>query len=967
MDGLHLAVLWAFAVAQPYFGVVRDSPAFFAVRGSEPVDIVVLAVGLVVLPPLALVGLEALAGLVSARLRWALHLGLVGLLAAAVLVPVLERITGRSQGALMLPLAALLGAGAAVAYARHEAVRSTLTVLSPAPLVFLVLFLLFSPVTKLVTGGEADAELAQVRSSTPVAFVVFDELPLTSLLGADGRFDAERYPNFAALARRSDWYRDTATVDSGTEHAVPAILDGRWPRAHDVPTLADHPHNLFTLLGRSHRVNAGEVITRMCPENVCGSREQENLGGRLRSLVSDSGVVVAHLLLPDDLRDGLPSISGRWQGFGDDVDPVGNGATDAAGGAGSGKAASFGRFGAAEHEDRSAAVRTFLRGIHPVAPGQRPPMHFLHVLLPHQPWQYLPSGRQYGDVTSGLGRTLDRWSSDPLGPVLHYQRHLLQAQYADRMLGDVLRRLREAGLFERSLVLVAADHGISFRRGQAPRVVSPATAGDIAPVPLLVKAPGQRAPRVHDVQIRTIDILPTIADHLGVRIPWPVDGRTARGATEDRRVVLHDAGGHAQPFTARWLRAHRAEALRRQLRLFGAGDDRPGLLGIGPHPELVGRSVAGIPLRRSSLRASIDQTPDLQAVDKGSGFVPTHLTGSVSGPGANPSLDLALAVNGRIAAVGRPLRGAGDEFAMMISESALHDGSNRVQVLAVRSASGPVLTLLGQAGEAQRDLVLDRGVIRASKRRPIAIGERIRGEVRESRRVGPVVRLSGWALDTRTRRPVQTILAFAGRRLVAVTRPRELDPRAATLLGVPPFDLGWQAEIPEERLGGAGDLRLFGVAGAAASALPFSCPGDRAPAPGCPRLRLGQRAIGVRPGRPLRITDGGVQGVVDLARVDGPSLLVQGWAVRSRDHRPVDRVIAFAGDRLLFSAPPEVKRPDVASRFAVSPEQLGFSLRVPRRLVAGVDDRPQVFGVADGVAVRLPMTCDGEAGANLGC
>ena len=62
LAAVHLAVLWGFAVAQPYFDVVGSTPAFFAVRGSEPLDIVLFAVGLVVLPPLAMVALEAQAG-----------------------------------------------------------------------------------------------------------------------------------------------------------------------------------------------------------------------------------------------------------------------------------------------------------------------------------------------------------------------------------------------------------------------------------------------------------------------------------------------------------------------------------------------------------------------------------------------------------------------------------------------------------------------------------------------------------------------------------------------------------------------------------------------------------------------------------------------------------------------------------------------------------------------------------------
>src|SRR5829696_3150746 len=270
--GVHLAVLWGFAVAQPYFDVVGSTPAFFAVRGSEPVDIVVFALGLALLPPLAMVALEALAGLMDLRLRQGLHLAFVAVLAAAVALQVLEALRPSGTSGVLIPLAVLAGAAFAVAYARVDAVRSMATVLAPAPLLFAALFLLSSPVSRLLSADEA-AGVARAESRVPVVMVVFDELPVTSLLGPDGRVDRARYPNFAALAGRSTWYRNTATVDSATEYAVPALLDGRWPRKGALPTSTDHPGNLFTLLGASHRLHVAEPVTRLCPSALCGERD----------------------------------------------------------------------------------------------------------------------------------------------------------------------------------------------------------------------------------------------------------------------------------------------------------------------------------------------------------------------------------------------------------------------------------------------------------------------------------------------------------------------------------------------------------------------------------------------------------------------------------------------------------------------------------------------------------------------
>ena len=282
--------------------------------GAEPVDIVLFAVALVALPPLVLLAIEAAAWLVSVRLRRALHLVLIWLLSALLVLQFLRWLAERGTSGLLIPLAMVGGVAATAAYARTDFVRACLTVLSPAPVLFLVAFLFFSPVTKLVTAGEASVHLADSRSAAPVVFLMLDEFPLVSLLRSDGRIDDDRYPHFAALAEDATWMRHTVSPDSQTEYAVPAALTGRWPRAGALPILADHPDNLFTLLGRSHQMKVMESVTRLCPPDLC-RRVTPGFGERLRSLASDLSVVALHLTLPADLRTKLPSISGTWQDF----------------------------------------------------------------------------------------------------------------------------------------------------------------------------------------------------------------------------------------------------------------------------------------------------------------------------------------------------------------------------------------------------------------------------------------------------------------------------------------------------------------------------------------------------------------------------------------------------------------------------------------------------------------------------
>ena len=99
---------------------------------------------------------------------------------------------------------------------------------------------------------------------------------------------------------------------------------------------------------------------------------------------------------------------------------------------------------------------------------------------------------------------------------------------ADRLLGELLARLKSAGLFDSALVIVTSDHGASFRPGELMREVTDTNAADILAVPLIVKLPRSTgsAPsvRIDDRPAETIDILPTVADVLGITMPWHVDG-----------------------------------------------------------------------------------------------------------------------------------------------------------------------------------------------------------------------------------------------------------------------------------------------------------------------------------------------------------------------------------------------------------------------------------------------------------
>jgi Sulfatase len=676
VGGAHLAVLSSFALAQPLFDLLSRHSEFFAVRDLTSPEIVMFAVVLTFGPPMALLALELLAWLLDPRLQRVLHLVLIAGLSGAFFIQALEKTFDLSSAAALIGIAALLGALLAVAYARVRAIRSFLTALLPAPLVFLLLFLFVSPVSKLVLTEEAEARLATVSADAPVVFVVFDEFPVTSIMGPDGDIDSIRFPNFARLSEEATWFRNTTTVDWFTTRAVPSILTGRYPGADELPIASDHPENVFTLLGGRYRLNVSESQTRVCPPQLCRNVKLPGTAGRARSLYSDVGIVYLHLVAPPEYEARLPAITDQWTDFGDAEHEAARKAlleqasrTDIA----------------APRPDRKnfyeGRVQQFERFVQSIrASSARPRLDFLHVLLPHGPLQYFPSGSQsaLADLAPP-GRRGDTWADRWLA-LQAYERHLLQAQFVDALLGKLLDRLQRLGVYDESLVVVTADHGISFRDGDHRRNASATNLQDLAFVPLFVKRPRQRHGDVVDRHLQTVDILPTIADALDVRIPWPVDGRSAFGPAPAPRTVT--LGDHSAEIGS--LLELRATVLARQIRLFGSGADSATPLQVGPHRELIGRQAGELPeASASGTTAAVDEIGRklLRALPADPAFVPSPLQGTLAGAGATAGRPIAVALAGKVVAVCASFESAGrTRFSALVPESAFRPGRNRLEL-----------------------------------------------------------------------------------------------------------------------------------------------------------------------------------------------------------------------------------------------------------------------------------------------
>lgn len=576
---LELIGLWTVAVAMPVLSSFGEHPEHFAIAGADRTDVVLLAVSIVLLAPLAVAAVVLTVRRLHRDTGEIVHAivlaGLVGLFAADA---------ASAHGGNARALAALAGVAlSGFVFLVFPGILAWPRMLSLAAPVAFVLFLT-SPAGGLLRRGAQELDTGPTNDRS-VVMIVLDELPVATLLGPDGRIDAERFPAFGRLAERATWYRDATTVAPFSQDAVPAILSGKYPDGPAAPTAADHPENLFSLLHRSHEMHVYELMG-LC-QTDCGRVGRPARLERISGLLGDAVEVMRRRIFETKARGTFefgpeqgPKEVARFEAFTEDL--------------------------AGYDGDRS--------------------LYFLHVLLPHKPYQYLPDGTRYRAGGILFGR-VDHPGGDATYASFSaadylYRRHLAQTLYVDRMLGAALDELDATGLWDDAVVIVTADHGEAFVVGEPRRRVTPGNVLDVARVPLFVARPGEPGGRVVDTPVSTIDIVPMLADALDLELPYDADGD--RDGTSDRKILGAGYGfvpipPDAPPPGASDDLSRSPYAPRGLEHLVGDVTPRPG------------RCIGEV-------RAQVD------VVD---GSPPVYVVGEVTGLGPGPH-DVAVAVGDRI-------------------------------------------------------------------------------------------------------------------------------------------------------------------------------------------------------------------------------------------------------------------------------------------------------------------------------
>jgi hypothetical protein len=535
---LVLLGLTGFAIAEPVLTIFGADPGTFYFHTIESRELIILyALSVAFLPPLILWIFSLVIGLVNRGFAAVVHYLFVGALAALWLIQLLTWNYSINVPAVIVALSLLGGIIFIYAYIKLPMLQGWLQMTAIAPVIMVGFFLIFSDVSGIMRKAEPDVSIASSGEKLPpILFIILDEFPTVALLDENGSLDGKRFPNLSKFADQATWYRHYTVLSGETVTSVPTILTGNDPRLAPA-NLNSFPQNLFTLLAPTHYLTAFEELTRLCdlPECSLGrpGKSIERPEPQIAEFLSKTLSLVLRRISLD------PEEAPRQDDFQEKIKVVKTLKKDREkpkdreqpkdGEKSKGKplAGFFSKNNqAGKAQEKTGRLDEFMDTF----VNHLPAIYYLHLQLPHAPWRFYANGELYELPYKRTPFAIMNFDGGEWLRRLTYFRFLQQVEYTDALLGEVFSKLESMGMLDQMLVVVTADHGRSFKANTSIRRLTPRAIDHIAYAPLLVKRPHQEQGSVDDSNMMAYDIVPTIADILGIEIPWEVTGFPAGNA-----------------------------------------------------------------------------------------------------------------------------------------------------------------------------------------------------------------------------------------------------------------------------------------------------------------------------------------------------------------------------------------------------------------------------------------------------
>jgi len=362
-----------------------------------------------------------------------------------------------------------------------------------------------------------DRRLSKPNKEIPPFFIlIFDELSQKILLDDQGQIDGAQFPNFKKLADDGYWFRNATANGDQTIDSIPILLTGNFHDGKD-PSASAYPDNLFRLLYPYYDdMYIYEHDTHFCSSALYHCPDEELAFGIWR-LLQDTFYLYCTRVVPAEIGLPIPDMRRTWGPFRN------------------------------YSEEAQARVKRFEDFVHSLdSQDKKRTFYYFHHMMTHSPYNLTSDGTVYQATSWHFDKIYARYPA-ALNDLM--RRYIMQTRYADKELGEFIGGLKELGIYDKALIFLMADHGVSWSFESPGRTLQKDNAAMMLSVPLFIKPPFSKGGKMSDKDVQLIDIVPTIADLLGIKIPWTCSGRSVFSADAAKRTkITYDIKGNRFEF-----------------------------------------------------------------------------------------------------------------------------------------------------------------------------------------------------------------------------------------------------------------------------------------------------------------------------------------------------------------------------------------------------------------------------------
>jgi len=457
----YIVGLYALAIAYPYGKFIGNNPTFLSLHQLSPFKVVVL--GMIVFLGIAIVLCLVKYILFLVNKKLAKYYDYFLLICCVLLISLYNEISRRI--AVMAPgnyaisllwlLSMIILSLALLAFSSRK-YRDIFRISSVVlPLLICNFYFFSNTASNILYASEPTKKndsQKDIKNPVPIVFLLMDQFSLRAILNKDNNIDSAKFPNYAELARNSTWFSNARTVSSDTIFAVPTILTGCAEQllAKPTPNLKTYPNNMFTWLNKySWKLNIEEFYTNLAPE--CGKK---NIKAQ-NNLLNDLFFLGICFYFPS-ITEGkiFSSAIDKWFDF--------------------------------QEYDADWKFSNWCDEID-VEPRS---LNYYHFKIPHVPVKHMPDGERYNNLSIDSS-TLYSLGKPSLRNLAYWQ-YRIQCAYTDTLLGKLVKILKDRGIYDKCLLVVAADHGTTYQVNRGFHDIDDYTLVDIGFIPLFVKLPHQK-------------------------------------------------------------------------------------------------------------------------------------------------------------------------------------------------------------------------------------------------------------------------------------------------------------------------------------------------------------------------------------------------------------------------------------------------------------------------------------------